>query len=299
MRVQLLSVFILFISTLLSCTHKKAELGTAKNPINFFMVPSVDTKLLEDAAKKLEEYLEKNTPYQFKISIPSSYVAVVEAFGTNRADISAINTFGYLLAHEKYGAKAKLTFIRFGAETYQSQIIARSDSQINNLKDLNGKKFAFVDPASTSGYLMPAKLFLDQHIKLGETVFAQKHDNVVTMIYQGQVDAGATYHSPPENGKIEDARRLVKTQFPDVEEKIKIVALTEHIPNDPIIFRKDLSEEMQSTIVDALISFQKSDVGKDVFYRVYGATGVVKTSDLKYDPVRKMLSALGKKAADL
>ncbi|MCB0349818.1 MAG: phosphate/phosphite/phosphonate ABC transporter substrate-binding protein [Bdellovibrionales bacterium] len=284
--------------TLTSCTRKKAELGTVDNPIKFFMVPSVDTKLLEDAAQKLKIYLEKNTPYKYKISIPSSYVAVVEAFGTNRADVSAINTFGYLLAHDKYGAQARLNFIRFGSSSYQSQIIARKDSKINKLEDINGKKFAFVDPSSTSGYLMPAKLFLDHHIKPSDTMFAQKHDNVVTMVYQGQVDAGATYHSPMTDGKIEDARRLVKTQFPDIEEKVKIVALTDKIPNDPIIFRKDVSNDIQDTISDALINFQKTETGKDIFYKVYGATGIVKTSDMQYDSVREMLKALNKKATD-
>jgi phosphonate transport system substrate-binding protein len=62
---------------------------------------------------------------------------------------------------------------------------------------------------------------VDKGIQLKDSVFAMKHDSVITMMYQKQVDAGATFYSPPENGKIEDARRLVLQQYPDVEEKIK------------------------------------------------------------------------------
>lgn len=298
-RVNFGLAILIFFSGLLGCTINRPELGTEGNPIKFFLVPSVDAKKLEDTAKKLKNFLEANTQYKFTVSVPSSYVAVVEAFGTKRADVASINTFGYIMANEKYGVQAKITFIRYGLETYQAQIIARNDGKINSVKDIHGKKFAYVDPASASGYLMPAKLFKDQGIKPSETIFAKKHDNVVTMIYQGQVDAGATFYSPPENGKAEDARRLVKTQFPDVEEKIKIVQLTDPIPNDPIAFRADLPEEMKNKIVDALFEFQKSDEGKKNFYDIYGITGMVRSDDKRYDSVRAILSALSVSAADL
>lgn len=286
--------------TVSSCTSKRAELGTEGNPIKFFLVPSVDAKLLEATARKVKDHLEETTPYKYEFAIPTSYVAVVEAFGTKRADIAALNTFGYIMANDRYKAEARITFVRHGAETYQAQIIARADSDIKSVKDFEGKKFAYVDPASTSGYLLPAKVFHDQGIKLGQTVFANKHDNVVTMVYQGQVDGGATFYSPPsEGGKIEDARRLVKTQFPDVEEKIKIVQLTDHIPNDPIVFRADMPQEMKEVITDRLMEYVKTDEGKKVFYDIYGISGMVRSSDERYEPVRDMLKALGKSASEL
>ncbi len=98
--------------------------------------------------------------------------AVVEAFGTKRADIAAINTFGYMLAHEKYGAEARLTVLRHGLATYQAMFVAKSDSKIKSIDDLAGKKIAFVDPASTSGYLLPLKMLKDKNISPKETVFA-------------------------------------------------------------------------------------------------------------------------------
>lgn len=283
-----------------SCTTKRAELGTAANPVKFFLVPSVDAKLLEATARKVKIHLEKTTPYKYEFAIPTSYVAVVEAFGTRRADIAALNTFGYIMAHDRYKAEARITFVRHGEETYKAQIIARADSGIKSIKDLEGKKFAYVDPSSTSGYLLPAKVFHDNKIKLGQTVFANKHDNVVTMVYQKQVDAGATFYSPPsEGGKIEDARRLVKTQFPDVEEKIKIVQLTDDIPNDPIVFRADMPQEIKDMVVDRLMEYMGTEEGKKVFYDIYGVSGMVRSNDARYEPVRKMLKALGKSASEL
>ncbi|AFY02710.1 phosphate/phosphite/phosphonate ABC transporter substrate-binding protein [Bdellovibrio bacteriovorus] len=274
------------------CHLKKDVLGTVENPIKFHLVPAVDAKVLTDNSQILKDYLEKNTPYKFQITIPQNFVAVVESFGTKRADVAAINTYGYYLAHKQYGVEARLTVIRYGSATYQSQFLARADGKVKTLKDLHGKKVAFVDPASTSGYLLPLKTLKDRKIEPKDTVFAMKHDSVVTMIYQGQVDAGATYYSPPQNGQLEDARRLVKTQYPDVEQKVKIIELSEPIPNDPIVFRKDMPEEMKEKIVDTLLQFAATPEGQKSLDLMLGATNLKKSTDSDYDSVREMLSTL-------
>lgn len=286
------------------CTKKTAELGSEDNPVKLHFVPSIDAKVIEDNSKKFKEYLEKNTPYKYEVTIPQSNIAVVEAFGTKRADVAAINTFGYILAHDKYGAEARLTVIRNGSSTYQSQIITKADSKIKKVEDLAGKKVAFVEPSSASGYLLPLKSLKDKNVEPKETVFAGKHDNVVSMVYQGQVDAGATFYSPPskdEKGvdKIEDARRLVLTQYPDVEKKVVIISLSEPITNDPIIFRKEMPEEMKTKIIDAMMTFIETAEGKDAFKAIYGVTAVKKSTDADYEGFRTMLKTLNVEASDL
>jgi phosphonate transport system substrate-binding protein len=284
-------LFMIFAAT--GCTRDRGEFGSAKNPVKFFFVPSVDMKLLEDTSKALKKYMEANTPYKYQISIPSSYVAVVEAFGTKRADVAAINTFGYVLAHEKYGAEARLMTVRFGEETYKAQFLARADSKIKKLSDLQGKKVAFVDPSSVSGYLLPMKYLKDRGIKPKQIVFAMRHDSVITMIYQRQVDAGVTFYSPPAENDIQDARRLVRAQFPDVEKKIKIIELSSPIPNDPVIFRKDMPEKMKKEIADALIKFAATPEGLDVLKKLSSVTSLVHTTDAAYDSTRAAVKELG------
>lgn len=290
MTLSFLSLAALAILNLSSCTIKKAELGTAENPVKLFFVPSVDAKVIDANSKIMKEWLEAHTPYKFEIHIPQSYIAVVEAFGSKRADVAALNPFGYYLANKKYGAEARLIVERYGSAYYRSQIIAKK-GLFKDISDLNGKKFAFVDPASMSGYILPLKFLRDSGVKLGETVFAMKHDNVVSMIYQGQVDAGATFYSPKdEKDGIQDARRLVKAQYPDVEDKVEILKLTVEIPNDPITFRKELSEEMKAKISEAFVEMVKTDEGREVFKNIYGVTGVKIASDKDFDMVRTMVS---------
>jgi phosphonate transport system substrate-binding protein len=288
----------LFISIFFSCfllasCQNDAPLGTRDNPVKLYFTPSVDADTIASNSQEFLQYLEKETGLFFKTGIPTNYVAVVEAFGSKRADIGVMNSFGYLMAHDKYGANAKLRVLRYGHDYYQGQIIARTDSGISTVSELDGKKMAFVDPSSTSGYMFPLKMMKEAGATASNMTFANKHDNVVIMIYQGQVDAGATYYSAPdEEGKIRDARARVKTQFPDVEDKIKIIAITDKIPNDPFVFRKELPQEITSKFIAAVKSFISTPKGQEIFKRIYSVEGVVSTSDEDYDSLREMVKAI-------
>jgi phosphonate transport system substrate-binding protein len=287
---------ILFATSLISCISKN-EIGTKDNPIKISLVPGQDAKVLEENGHILEEFLEKKIGKEFSITIPHQFVAVVEALGSKRADMAIMNTFGYILASEKYGARVRLIGTNRGLDHYWGQIIARKDGP-KSIEEIQGKKFAFVDPASTSGYLLAAKLMKEKGIKPRETVFAGRHDSVVTMVYQGQVDAGSTYFTPDENGVPQDARSLLKTQFPDIFEKVVILAKTGPIPSDPIVFRKDFPPELEDAIIAALKEFVQDPKGQATAKALYHLTGFRDASEADYAPVRQMLLELGKSAQD-
>jgi phosphonate transport system substrate-binding protein len=277
----------------LVCVSAFAEdkLGTRDNPVKIFFTPSVDANTIATNSVNFLKFMEKETGYYFKSGIPSNYVAVVEAFGSNRADVAVMNSFGYLLANSKFGAEAKLKALRHGKDYYAGAIYVSTKSGIKTMKDLNGKKFAFTDSSSTSGYLYPLKIFNDEKVKLGNTMFAIKHDNVITMIYQGQVDAGAAFYSDAFDGKIKDARERVLTQFPDVEQKVKVLKVTDKIPNDPFVFRKGLDPAMTKKIIDALMKYIATPEGKAVFTTIYAIDGIVPASNKDYDSLRAVIKA--------
>tara|TARA_B110001454_G_C12723326_1_gene436706 strand:+ start:72193 stop:73143 length:951 start_codon:yes stop_codon:yes gene_type:complete len=296
---QILTTALVVLGTV-ACTSNKAALGSKDNPVKIHFLPSLDAKVIEGNSKAFKVFLEANTPYKYELVVLQSYIAVVESFGTKKADVAALNSFGYLLAHEKYGAEAKMIVLRDGLATYQSQFIVPTNSKIKRLQDLDGKKIAFVDPSSTSGYLLPMKTLRDRNINPKETVFTMKHDAVVTKVYLGEVDAGATFYSPPAvDGTVEDARRLVVTQYPDVAKKVKILELSEPIPNDPIVFRKDMPEEMKQVVIEALMKFIKTAEGKKAFKEIYGVTDLRLTNDAEFEPIRKMLTQIGKSAQEM
>ncbi|MBE2279380.1 MAG: phosphate/phosphite/phosphonate ABC transporter substrate-binding protein [Ignavibacteriaceae bacterium] len=292
----LLSPLIIFvvISTAKESGKYSQPLGSKINPIKIFFTPSVDANQITSTADELVKFLEKETGYYFVTAVPADYVTVVESFGSSKADVAIINTFSYLLANQKFGTSAKLRIVRDGGETfYRGCFLVRSNSGIDSIQQLSGKRIAYVDASSTSGYILPKALLTKENIKTSDEVMAKKHDNVVTMVYQGQVDAGATYYSPTdENGFPRDARERVVTQYPDVFQKIKVIALTEQIPNDPVIFRAGLPKEMTEKLVDALLKFVSTPSGQEALYRIYNVKQLIRTEDSDYDVLRDILKRI-------
>ena len=295
MNLRALLSLLALVFILSGCT-KSDELGSKKNPFKFYVVPAQDVVALKEQGETLRKYLEKETGMFVEIELPINYIALVEAFGSKRADAAIINTFGYILANEKYGVQARLKLMNRGRDEYYGQIIARADGP-KSIKELSGKKFAFVDPASTSGYLLPLRLFKQENIKLKEFMFAGRHDTVVRAVYQRQVDAGATFYTPPDDdGTPKDARWILRAEYPDVYEKIKILKLTGPIPNDPVVFRKDIPEEVKQKFADALIKYIKTEEGKSVLLGMYHITDFKVAADKDYDLVRGYLKDLGQTA---
>ncbi len=293
------TLLLAMLATLFVSCQNEDKLGTTNNPVKLYFTPSVDADTIASNSQDFIKFLEKETGLFFKTGIPTNYIAVVEAFGSKRADIGVMNSFGYLLANSKYGATAKLRVLRYGHDYYQGQIIAHVDSGINSVKDIQGKKFAFTDPSSTSGYMFPLKILKDNNVEVSNKTFGIKHDNVVTMVYQKQVDAGATYYSAPKLNdageiiKIRDARSRVKTQFPDVEDKVKIIEITEKIPNDPFVFRKDLDAAITNKFIAAVKKYLSTEEGKQSFKNIYSVEGIVDTTDSDYDGLRTMIKSVG------
>lgn len=284
-------------AVMITCTSQK-ELGSSERPVRLALVPGQDSAVLMENGKILEKWILQQSGVHVRVQVPVSFVAVVEAMGSERVDVAILNPFGYILAHEKYGATAKLMGVNGEYSQYWGQIIT-ANPNIKKLQDLNGKKFAFVDPVSTSGYILAAKLIQDEKIKLSETIFAGKHDSVVTMVYQGRVDAGATYNTPSENGVPQDARRLVTEQFPDVYEKVRILAKTGPIPSEPVVYRKSFPPELEKKISLALKSFSSTPEGGVALKKLYHLTGFKDCSDKDYDSARQILLDLGRKVQDL
>ena len=169
-------------------------LGTSRNPIRMMFVPSGDAQVIVKGGQEVAELLQKETGLHFKTSVATSYAAVIEAMGAGKVDIGWLATFSYVLAKDKYDVELLLVVQRFGSPFYRGQIMVRADSGINSLKNLQGKRFAFVDPASTSGHLYPKTLLLSKGLDpktfFSKTIFAGSHNAVVLSIYKGEVDGG-------------------------------------------------------------------------------------------------------------
>ena len=318
-------------ASILYVPPEPVAIGTEENPIQVLFVPSVSAEEIVAGGELLAAQLNEATGLFFEVSVPTSYAATVEAMCASPDNtMGFIPAQGYILANNLCGANVSLKAMRFGFDVYWAQFIVQRDSEFETLEDLAGATWAYPDATSTSGYIVPAGVFANLGIEVGDGIEAGSHDGVVRAIYNDEADFGTTFYSPfidaegnvtwdgtAENadvpdevvescaldadGQIEcsgyyprDARRNLREDLPDVIQQVRILTISDPIPNDTLTFGPDFPEDLRTQIVDALKAFAEDDAeGFATAFDAYSWNGVSDTDDTEFDAIRAILNALG------
>jgi phosphonate transport system substrate-binding protein len=307
-------------------------IGSVEHPIKVLFVPSVDANVIVSGGQMMADALNAATGLTFEVSVPTSYAATIEAMCASPTDtIGFIPGLGYVLANQLCGVDVSFKAVRFGFDVYWAQILVARDSDLMTLEDLDGLKWGYTDPGSTSGYMVPLVMFNEAGIEPSESVETGGHPQAVSAVYNGEVDFATTFYSAPlkpegepgwqegdyadipdelldscavtEDGSnikcgdwtVLDARRNIRTEAPDVIQKVRILAISPAIPNDTLSFGPEFPADVRAQIEEALIEFSKTEewgesIGNQDFY---GWSGINAATDEEYDFVRLMVEAAG------
>lgn len=246
----------------------------------------------EEMVKKFEPmrvHLEKKLGQKVKVFTATDYAGVIEGMRKKRVDIAWFGPLSYYLAEQEAGAEAFAVGIRKGTDshTYKSIFVAPCDSNIKSIKDLKGKNVAFVDPASTSGGLMPTYMVKKEtgvmpQDYFGKFTYAGSHDAAELAVKNKTVDAAAdndiTYEKMLGKGLI-------------TKESNCIVKESEPLPGSPLVYRSDLPEDLKRKIQDAVINAHK-----EIQVTGYGELShYVAIGPKDYQMIRDMVKELGLK----
>jgi phosphonate transport system substrate-binding protein len=292
----------------------------------------VDAGVIVSGGDVMAEALNKATGLTYKVDVPTSYAATVEAMCASPENtIGFIPALGYVLANNNCGVEVGAAAVRRGLSWYAAQFLVQRDSDIKDIKDLAGKKWAVPDLGSTSGYLYPSVQLKEAGVEPGEVVEAGGHPQAVLAVYNGDVDFATSFFSPPlteprwqfgddpEPFKPEDvtrsaegdctagdivvldARCAAAETAPDVFQKVRILTLSAQIPNDTMSFSPDFPVELRQQVIDAMVKFAASEECKQSICNedFYGWTGVEPVQDSFYDPVRSLITTLGYTEEDI
>lgn len=272
------------------------ELGTEENPIVWAFVPSNDTQEIAAGGQAVADMIYDMTGLVVEASVATEYAGVIEALQSDppSAHMASLATFSYVVAADRGVAEVELVSVRYGRPFYDGQIIANVDAGITSLEDLEGKSFARPDPLSTSGWIIPSLTMraagINPDTDLEQVVDAGGHTGVVTAVYNGDVDAGATFV---------DARGNIEEDFPDVNERVIVIEVSAPIPNDGVQFHPSVPEDIRESIVEALLAIAETEEGAEALEMGYSWQGLERHGDDFYDPFRQVLQAAGVDAAEL
>lgn len=286
MRVSVICV--LFLA--LFCTGSAfAKPGAWPDSIRIGFIPTEGGSAAEARFKPLVDHLKRSLELDVEVVSASDYAGVITAMAHGHLDFAYFGPKSYVEAAEKANAQAlALELNKQGEPGYYGVIIVRKDSKITTLDQIQGKNFAFTDPNSTSGYLVPNILFardlkVTPDAYFSDVRFSGSHGASILAVKNHSVEVAATNNI--------DLDRMIQKGQASLDD-FRVLWQSDLIPGAPMAARKDLPESLKAAFAGALLTFNGDKEG--MAHLQNGGYGFA--NDGTYDTIR-YLKYLKKKMA--
>ena len=261
----------------------------AEPPLTLVFTPSRDPTALKEAGDNFARTLTRISGVPVRALVASDYAGVVEALRSRRVDLAFVHPVGYVLANREAGCQILVRDVWQGKTAYTARFYVRKDRGIRRLEDLRGKTVAFVDPASSSGYIYPMVLLMKQGLVrdrdpksfFKEALFAGTHEAALGAVLHGRVDAAASFDSSPE----------LYLKDPALVAQLGWVGETPEIPEAGICARPGVPAEPLAKLKRALLAIRGPEHAA-VLKEIYGIDGFIEASDGDYQPVRDAMALM-------
>jgi phosphonate transport system substrate-binding protein len=258
--------------------------------LTFIFQRQKDPSRIRPHADEVASFLQERLNLRVRAQVPSDYSASVQALVSRQADIAIVDSMAFLLARRDGQASILLAEERQDRNghyrtSYDSILVARrDDSNITDLEDLAKKasdlKVVFTSPTSTSGYIMPIRLFVkNKMIKPGQNPrevfsgvsFGGSYTQALEQLLLGRADVAAvsayTLEGNAASSYLSEEKRS----------QLKVVARSSDVPTHVVAARGGLSEDQKEKITAALLEL--SQERPELLADVYGTSRLVKVEE--------------------
>lgn len=232
--------------------------------------------------KKLLDYIGQKLDMKVNFVEKRTYAEVNGLLKNGGVDVAFVCGGPYVIGHDEFGLELLAAPLVDGEAVYYSYIIVSKKSGIKKFEELRGKTFAFVDPMSNTGRLIPTYMLYE----LGEEPqsffkkcsYTYSHDNSIKAVAQGMVDGAAV------DSLIWDYMDKKDRKFTKETEIIKI-SKPYGIP--PLVVRPGLDEGLKIRIKDILLNMHNEKEGSDILKGMF-IDRFIEVDDSIYDTIRKV-----------
>jgi phosphonate transport system substrate-binding protein len=257
--------------------------------VRFGVEPYDTAAKLVPIYEHIGQLMAKKLNCEVKVFITTNYNAEIEAMRNGKLEGGQFGPLGYVLAHEVAKAEAVAGFAAKDGklETYWASIVTYPNSGIKTLADIKGKSFAYSDPSSTSGHLLPAYGFRKAGIDPDngfKALYAGSHTASFEALRNKKVDAAEL-----NSQQIESATQRGSYKEGDVVFLWKSDAL----PLDPTTVRGNLEPEFKARFTQILQTLDLSELPADDL-KIIGSSGarMAPQTDGAFDGIRDLVKTL-------
>ncbi len=261
--------------------------------LRFSIIPTQESVRELTLYKPVMDLLGKNTGKKIEFYMPTSYSSVVEALLGKWVDIAVLGPESYVIAKNQ-GAVIEVfsTYykkkdgVQEAGPGYKSILITKKGSKFTSIDSVKGSVMLLVDPASTSGSLIPEFIFGNKVVKtpvkqyFGKVAFSGGHDLSTLAIADGKADAAFVATHRFMNTLTASKGKLKEDDF-------NILWTSPLLPQDPFVMRSTLCPELKDKIVQTFLTLDQTPVGKAYLENV-GSEKFVAMKDSDYDIIREV-----------
>ncbi|MEZ4392081.1 MAG: phosphonate ABC transporter, permease protein PhnE [Polyangiales bacterium] len=256
--------------------------------------PAENAQTLQRAADEVASQLSDRLHIPVRASVTLDYTTLVESMRAGHVHVGWLTPSPLVLAERLFGVRVLLTQVRRGKPTYFSALVVREASRFRTLDDLRGGSIAWIDPTSTSGYVIPRYLMIQRGIDptsfFARQLFAGQHDAAVIAVQRGQVDAAAVWADPPDEGTGAWTRYLRGRPGP----RLRPLLYSPPVPSDAVAVTEEFARQhplLVRAISSQLVALGQSAEGRAALGRLNHTDGFVPASMEQYDIVRRAFRA--------
>ena len=245
------------------------------------LIPEQDLFSQKERYTALASYISEKSGLDVELKILSRYGNIIDNFLSGQLDGAFLGSFTGALAIKKLGVEPLARPVWFdGKSTYYGMIFVRNDSNIKNADDMKGKRFAFVDKATTAGWLLPLHYFKENSIEdyrtwFAETYFTGTHEDAIYDVLDGRADIGAAKNTVFDRLAQKDSRLL---------NELHVLATSLQVPANALAVRRGLSNSFKIKLRNILLQMDQDEQGRRILDE-FGARKFVTTTPKDYDPV--------------
>ncbi len=229
-----------------STAGAKAEMP---EQFNFGIISTESASALEASFGPFLEDMSEALGVKVKPFFASDYAGVIEGMRFGKVDVAWFGNKSAIQAVDRAGGEVFAQTIKDdGSKGYHSLLITQKDSDLNSLEDVlkcdKTKTFGNGDPNSTSGFAIPGYYVWALNNKTPEDCFKR----VTSSNHEGNAMAVANAKVDVATNNTESIYARLGKNNPEAAAKIKEIWRSPLIPSDPMVWRKDLSDEAKQKI---------------------------------------------------
>jgi phosphonate transport system substrate-binding protein len=236
--------------------------------------------------RELLDYIGKNSGFRVQLIQRKTYDEVNALFPKGQIDLAFICTGPFAAFREKLGFEALATPQVRGQPFYQSYLIVPKDSPYQAFGELKGRVFAFTDPDSNTGAMVPrfwlAELGETPESFFSKTIFTYSHDNSIMAVAKGLVDAAAV-----DGHQWEYFARF----SPAHTSRTRVIRKSQPFGSPPLVASDRLNGDLRSKIQELMLSMHADPEGKHILEKLLIDRFVAPREEW-YEPARAMIANL-------